>query len=286
MSILVGAENRIIVQGITGRQGLFHTRRMLNYKTRIVAGVTPGKGGLWVEDRIPVFDTVATAVEATGADTSVIFVPASLAKDALLEAADAGIRLVVCITENIPVTDMLMVAEYYARKDARLVGPNCPGILSPGICSVGIIPTDLATPGTVGVVARSGTLTYEVMLALSSAGIGQSTCVGVGGDAVKGMGFVDVLTLFEADVQTERVVLIGEIGGNDEELAAAYIADKMTKPVVAYIAGHSAPLGRRMGHAGAIFEGSTGTAAEKVAALMAVNVRVARYPDEIPNLLN
>ena len=285
MSILVNKKSRVVVQGITGREGRFHTERMVKYGTQVVAGVTPGKGGEWVLDRIPVFDTVAAAVEATGADTSVIFVPARFAADAILEAADAGIGLVVAITEGVPVQDMMRVTAYLQEKGTTLVGPNCPGLLTPGEAKVGIIPGNIALPGNVGVVSRSGTLTYEVIYAMKLRGLGVSTTVGIGGDPVKGLDFIDVLRLFEEDPQTEAVVLIGEIGGSSEEQAAAFIRQHMTKPVVGFIAGQTAPPGKRMGHAGAIIEGGEGTAAEKIKALKAANVPVARHPEEIADIL-
>ncbi len=287
MSILVNKQTRLIVQGITGNEGLFHTTQMLAYGTNVVAGVTPGKGGEWVLDgKIPVFDTVRSAVETTGANTSVIFVPARFAPDAILEAADAGVSLIVCITEGIPVQDMMRVRSYLDQKRVRLIGPNCPGLLTPGEAKVGIIPNNIALPGNIGIVSRSGTLTYEVLYALKLAGKGASTCVGIGGDPVNGTNFVDVLELFEADPHTDQVVMIGEIGGTDEEKAAEFISRNMTKPVVAFIAGQSAPPGKRMGHAGAIIEGGTGTARDKVLALEKSGVRVANHPEEIPALLN
>ena len=284
MSILVNKDTRLVVQGITGREGLFHTRQMAAYGTKVVAGVTPGKGGEWVEG-IPVFDTVKSAVDSTGANTSVIFVPARFAPDAMYEAADAGVTLIVTITENMPVQDMMKVRNYLDQKGVRLVGPNCPGLLTPGEAKVGIIPGHVARPGAVGLVARSGTLTYEVINALSQRGFGQSTCVGIGGDPIKGLNFVDVLKLFNDDPLTDQVVMIGEIGGNDEERAAEYVADHMTKRVVAFIAGRTAPPGKRMGHAGAIIEGGSGLASDKIRALEAANVRVAGHPEEIPDLL-
>lgn len=284
MSILVNKDTRLVVQGMTGREGLFHTKQMLAYGTKVVAGVTPGKGGEWVEG-VPVFDTVKSAVDSTGANCALLFVPARFAPDAMYEAADAGIQLIVTISENMPVQDMMKVRQYLDHKGVRLVGPNCPGLLTPGEAKVGIIPGHVARPGHVGIVARSGTLTYEVIAALSAAGMGQSTCVGIGGDPVKGLNFIDVLQLFNADPHTESVVMIGEIGGNDEELAAEYIADHMTKPVAAFIAGQTAPPGKRMGHAGAIIEGGTGLAADKIKALQAANVKVAGHPEEIPQLL-
>lgn len=284
MSILVDNDTRLIVQGITGREGRFHTEQMMAYGTNIVGGVTPGKGGEWV-GKVPVFDTMRAAVEATGANTSVIYVPARFAADAIYEAADAGIALIVCITEGLPILDMIQVRAYLDQHGARLVGPNCPGILSPGQTNVGIMPGDIATPCSVGVVSRSGTLTYEVVDALTKSGLGQSTCVGIGGDPINGTSFIDVLQMFEDDPATEQIVMIGEIGGTDEERAARYIAEHMTKPVVGFIAGRTAPAGKRMGHAGAIVEGGTGTAADKIEALEAVGVRVADHPEQIPGLL-
>ncbi|MBO9368718.1 MAG: succinate--CoA ligase subunit alpha [Chloroflexi bacterium] len=285
MSILVDKNTRLLVQGITGNEGLFHTTQMVAYGTQVVAGVTPGKGGEWVLDKIPVFDSVKMAVEATGANTSIIFVPARFAPDAIFEAADAGIPLIVCITEGIPVQDMMRVRHYLDQKKVRLIGPNCPGLLTPGEAKVGIIPGNIAIPGNVGIVSRSGTLTYEVLYALKLRGIGASTCVGIGGDPINGTSFTDVLEMFERDPQTEKVVLIGEIGGTDEERAAEFIAARMTKPVVAFIAGQTAPPGKRMGHAGAIIEGGAGTAADKIRALQAVGVRVARHPEEIAEIV-
>jgi succinyl-CoA synthetase alpha subunit len=286
MSILVDKNTRLLGQGITGHEGLFHTQEMVKYGTQVVAGVTPGKGGEWLLDgKIPVFDSVRVAVEATGANTSVVFVPARFAPDALFESADAGISLIVCITEGIPVQDMMRVRNYLDQKGVRLIGPNCPGLLTPGEAKVGIIPRDIAIPGNVGVVSRSGTLTYEVLYALKEVGIGATTCVGIGGDPINGTDFIDVLSMFEADPHTEKVVLIGEIGGNDEENAAEFIADHMTKPVVAFIAGQTAPPGKRMGHAGAIIESGSGLAEDKIKAFQAVGVRVAKHPEEIPSLL-
>jgi len=286
MSILIDKNTRVLVQGITGNEGLFHTGQMLQYGTNIVAGVTPGKGGEWVLDgKVPVFDSVRIAVDATGADVSVIFVPARFAPDAIYEAADADIPLIVCITEGIPVQDMMQVRVYLDSTGSRLIGPNCPGLLTPGESKVGIIPGNISLPGSVGVVSRSGTLTYEVLYALMIKGIGVSTCVGIGGDPINGTNFIDCLTLFEDDGLTETVVMIGEIGGADEEKAAEFIQNKMTKPVVSFIAGQTAPPGKRMGHAGAIIEGGTGTAADKIAALKAAGVEVARHPEEIPTLL-
>lgn len=284
MSILVNKDTRLIVQGITGREGLFHTQQMIAYGTKVVAGVTPGKGGEWTAG-VPVFDTVKAAVDSTGANCAILFVPARFAPDAMFEAADAGIPLIVTITENMPVQDMMKVRSYLDRKGVRLVGPNCPGLLTPGEAKVGIIPGHVARPGNVGIVARSGTLTYEVIHALTMHDMGQSTCVGIGGDPVNGLNFIDVLELFNEDPHTDKVVMIGEIGGTDEEKAAEYIADHMRKPVVAFIAGQTAPPGKRMGHAGAIIEGGSGLAADKIKALEAARVKVARHPEEIPDLL-
>ncbi len=283
MSILIDADTRVLVQGLTGREGTFHTEQMLAYGTAVVGGVTPGKGGT-AHLGVPVFDTVAQAVSATGADASVIFVPAAFAAAAICEAADAGVPLVVCITEGIPTADMIRACAYVRTKGTRLVGPNCPGLLTPGACKIGIIPGHIATPGPVGMVSRSGTLTYESADALTRAGLGLSTIVGIGGDPVLGTRFADVLPLFEADPRTQAVVLIGEIGGNDEEAAAAVIA-QMTKPVVGFISGRSAPEGKRMGHAGAIVSGGLGTAASKVEALAAAGVPVPDTVQEIPALV-
>jgi succinyl-CoA synthetase alpha subunit len=286
MSILIDKNTRLLVQAITGKEGSFHTPQMVDYGTNVVAGVTPGKGGEWVLDgKIPVFDSVKVAMEATGANASCIFVPARGAPDAIYEATDAGIPLIVCITEGIPVQDMMRVRAYIDQKKIRLVGPNCPGLLTPGESKVGIIPGDIAIPGNVGVVSRSGTLTYEVLYALKLLNMGASTCVGIGGDPVNGTNFVDVLEMFEHDPQTEKVVLIGEIGGTDEDKAAAFIGSKMTKPVVAFIAGQTAPPGKRMGHAGAIIEGRSGTAADKIRVLQDAGAKIAKHPEEIPQLL-
>jgi succinyl-CoA synthetase alpha subunit len=284
VSILVDRDTRLIVQGITGREGHFHTEQMLDYGTQIVAGVTPGKGGEWVR-QVPVFDTMSAAVEATEANCSVIYVPAPFAADAIYEAADAGVPLIVCITEGVPILDMIRVRAFLDQKGARLIGPNCPGLLTPGETKVGIMPGDIAMPGSVGVVSRSGTLTYEVVDALTKHGMGQSTCVGIGGDPINGTSFIDVLAMFEDDPATDCIVMIGEIGGTDEEKAARFIAESVTKPVVGFIAGRTAPPGKRMGHAGAIVEGGTGTAADKIQALEAVGVRVADHPEQIPELL-
>jgi succinyl-CoA synthetase alpha subunit len=286
MSILVDNNTRLLVQGITGNEGLFHTQQMIDYGTHVVAGVTPGKGGEWVlEGKIPVFDSIKLAVDATGANTSVIFVPARFSADAIFEAVDGGISLIVCITEGIPVQDMMKVRNYMDQKGVRLVGPNCPGLLTPGQAKVGIIPGDIAIPGNVGVVSRSGTLTYEVLYALKLVGKGVSTCVGIGGDPINGTNFIDCLRLFEEDPHTDQVVLIGEIGGTDEEKAAEFIDHNMTKPVTAFIAGQTAPPGKRMGHAGAIVEGGSGLAEDKINALQSAGVRVAKHPEEIPSLL-
>ena len=286
MSILVDKNTRLIVQGITGNEGLFHTTQMVAYGTNVVGGVTPGKGGDWVLDgKLPVFDSVKTAKEATDANATIIFVPARFAPDAMFEAADAGIPLIICITEGVAVQDMMRVRNYLDQKKVRLVGPNCPGLLTPGEAKVGIIPGDIAIPGNVGVVSRSGTLTYEVLYAMKNLGMGASTCVGIGGDPINGTNFLDVLEMFEHDPKTEKVIMIGEIGGNEEEKAATYIANKMTKPVAAFIAGQTAPAGKRMGHAGAIIEGGAGTAADKIKALEAAGVKVAKHPEEIPTLL-
>jgi succinyl-CoA synthetase alpha subunit len=286
MSILVDERTRLVVQGITGREGLFHATQMQEYGTRIVAGTTPGKGGQTVLGDVPVFDTVARAVVETGADTSVIYVPAPGAPDAILEAADAGIGTIFCITEHIPVLDMVKVVAEVEARGARLIGPNCPGATSPGKAKVGIIPGSIHREGDVGLVSRSGTLTYEVVQALTDAGIGQSTCVGIGGDPVAGSSFTDILKLFKADPDTHAVVLMGEIGGGAEEAAAAWRAANMPDvPMVAFIAGRSAPPGRRMGHAGAIISGSGGTAEAKIAALEAAGILVAETPSQIPALL-
>ncbi|MBN1218207.1 MAG: succinate--CoA ligase subunit alpha [Anaerolineae bacterium] len=284
MSILVGKNTRLLVQGITGREGAFHTEQMKAYGTNIVAGVTPGKGGDWMQG-IPVFDTVKEAIEATGANTSIIYVPAPFAADAIMEAADANLKLIVCITEGIPVLDMIKVQNLLKRKETRLIGPNCPGVMTPGEAKVGIMPAHIHQPGNVGLVSRSGTLTYEVVQALTDRGIGQSTAVGIGGDPIIGSTFIDILELFEGDPLTDQVVLIGEIGGTDEQKAAQFIAESMNKPVTAFIAGRTAPPGKRMGHAGAIIEGGEGTAEEKIRAFAAVGVRVAQLPEEVADLV-
>ena len=284
MSILVGRDSRVLVQGITGRDGSFHAKGMKEYGTKVVAGVTPGKGGTQV-DGIPVFDSVEEAVARTRANVSVIYVPAALAQDAIYEAVDAEVPLVVCITEGLPVRDMVEVAAYLKGRSTRLVGPNCPGLISPGQCKVGIMPGFIHSPGRVGLVSRSGTLTYEVVWQLTRAKLGQSTCIGIGGDPIVGTRFVDTLALFEADDQTDAIVLIGEIGGTDEEDAASLIERHVTKPVVAFIAGQTAPPGKRMGHAGAIVSGGAGTAQEKMARFERAGIPVAKVPSEIPVLL-
>ena len=284
MSILIDKSARVLVQGITGRQGGFHARLMMEYGTDVVGGVTPGKGGEWFEGK-PVFDTMRMAVEATNADVSLVTVPARFAADAIMEAADAGVKLVICLTEHIPVADMMTVVAFCRGRGARLIGPNCPGVMTPGQAKVGIIPAMVATAGNVGVVSKSGTLTYEVGFAMKNAGIGISTIVGIGGDPVIGTNFVDVLEMFENDPETEKVALLGEIGGSAEIVAADYIKNAMTKPVAAFIAGRSAPPGKRMGHAGAIVDGGEGSADEKIQALEAAGARVAANPEEIPGLL-
>jgi succinyl-CoA synthetase alpha subunit len=286
MSILVNRDTRLLVQGITGREGEFHSRAMLDYGTDIVAGVTPGKGGqLALDGRVPVFETVHEAVEATGANASCIFVPAAFAPDAMLEAADANVPLVVCITEGIPALDVLRVYHVLRAKGVRLIGPNCPGMTSVEEAKAGIIPGDIHSRGSVGLVSRSGTLTYEVVQAMTDAGVGQTTCVGIGGDPIVGTSFIDVLDLFNADPETEAIVLIGEIGGDEEEKAAAFVKREVRKPIAAFIAGRTAPPGRRMGHAGAIISGGAGTAESKRAALEDAGIRVADSPSHIPQLL-
>jgi len=285
LSILVDEKSRVIVQGITGRDGAFHASQMIAYGTKVVGGVTPGKGGQKTDGGVPIFDTMADAVAETGADTSVIYVPAAFATDAICEAADAGIKLVVCITEGVPVLDMVRVLPYLRERGARLVGPNCPGVISPGKCKVGIMPGQIHMRGPVGVVSRSGTLTYEIDYHLTKNGFGQSTCLGIGGDPIVGTNILDALELFAKDEETECVVLIGEIGGSDEEEAAAMIAKGYPKKVAAFIAGQTAPPGKRMGHAGAIVSGGSGTAAEKIAAFKAVGVDVAAIPGEIVDLV-
>jgi succinyl-CoA synthetase alpha subunit len=286
MSILVDGETRLLVQGLTGREGAFHSHAMLDYGTRVVAGVTPGKGGQVALDyRVPVFDTVAEAVAQTGANASCIFVPAAFAPDAMLEAADAGLPLVICITEGVPALDMLRVYHVLKAKGVRLIGPNCPGATTVGQAKVGIIPGTIHRPGPVGLVSRSGTLTYEVVQAMTDAGLGQTTCVGIGGDPIVGTSFLDVLDLFNRDPETEAIVMIGEIGGEEEERAAAFCAAEVRKPMAAFIAGRTAPPGRRMGHAGAIISGGAGTAESKRVALEAAGIRVADSPSQIPSLL-
>lgn len=284
MAILVDQNTRLLVQGITGGAGAFHTRRCIEYGTTVVAGVTPGRGGQKFDGTVPVFDTVAEAVASTGANATMIFVPPLGAADAILEAADASVGLIVCITEGIPVQDMVRVRRWLEGRPTRLIGPNCPGIITPGACKIGIMPGGIHRAGSVGVVSRSGTLTYEAVFQLTSLGIGQSTCVGIGGDPVKGMDFVDVLSLFEQDPGTDAVVLIGEIGGQSEERAAACLR-KMTKPVAAFIAGATAPPGKRMGHAGAIIAGGAGTAAAKIRALEDAGARIAQTPAEMGTTL-
>jgi succinyl-CoA synthetase alpha subunit len=285
MSILVGKNTRLIVQGITGREGAFHTLQMKEYGTNVVGGVTPGKGGEWIHDNTPVFDTVKEAVKTTEANTSIIYVPARFAADAIMEAADGGIELIICITEGVPVLDMIRVQRFLKHRDSRLIGPNCPGVITPGEAKVGIMPAHIHKPGNVGLLSRSGTLTYEVVQALTDRSVGQSTAVGIGGDPIIGSTFIDILRLFNDDPLTEQVVLIGEIGGTDEQKAARFISDYMTKPVTAFIAGRTAPAGKRMGHAGAIIEGGEGTAAEKISAFEAVGVRVGRLPEEVADLV-
>ncbi len=286
MAIFIGEHTRLVVQGITGRDGSFHARQMRDYGTRLVAGVTPGKGGQTFDGDVPIFNTVADAVEEAGANTSAIYVPAPFAADAILESADSGIELVVCITEGIPVADMMRVMPYIEERGCRLVGPNCPGLIVPGICKVGILPGQIVRPGRVGIVSRSGTLTYEVIFQLTSDGIGQSTSIGIGGDPIIGTDFVDCLRAFEADSQTDGVVIIGEIGGTDEQTAARFVSENMTKPVVGFIAGQTAPPGRRMGHAGAIISGSEGTAAEKTRAFRESGIAVAERPADIVDALH
>ncbi|MDD5312859.1 MAG: succinate--CoA ligase subunit alpha [Dehalococcoidia bacterium] len=280
MSILIDEKTRLLIQGITGGEGSFHAKRCIEYGTNVVAGMTPGRGGTRVEG-VEVFNTVESAVRQTGANVSMIFVPPAAAADAILEAADAGIPLIVCITEGIPVLDMVTVHRYLMDKPSRLIGPNCPGLISPGKCKVGIMAGDIHRQGNVGVVSRSGTLTYETVAQLTGLEIGQSTCVGIGGDPLPGTTFVDILKLFEDDEETRAIVLIGEIGGNMEQDAATYIKEKITKPVVAFVAGASAPPGRRMGHAGAIISGSTGRAQDKIAALAGAGAIIAPHPAEI-----
>lgn len=285
MSVLIDERTRLVVQGITGRDGSFHTRQMREYGTEVVAGVVPGKGGQVFDDEVPIFDTVAEAVEETGANASVIYVPPAFAVDAIYEAADAGIDLIVAITEGVPVLDMTKAMAFVRDAGARLVGPNCPGLISPGKCKVGILPGQIVEPGRIGLVSRSGTLTYEVIHHLTGNGLGQSTCIGIGGDPIIGTTFIDALELFEDDPDTEAVVMIGEIGGTDEQEAAAFVDSEMSKPVVGFIAGQTAPPGRRMGHAGAIISGSEGTAAEKTAAFERHGIAVAERPADIVGLV-
>jgi succinyl-CoA synthetase alpha subunit len=285
VSIFIDGNTRLVVQGITGRDGSFHARQMLAYGTKVVAGVTPGKGGQKFEDKVPVFNTVLQAVKETGANTSVIYVPAALAAGAIYEAADAGIGFIVCITEGVPVMDMTRVMPFVREKGSRLLGPNCPGLITPGVSKVGIIPGNICAPGRVGLVSRSGTLTYEVVNQLTRAGIGQSTCVGIGGDPIIGTNFIDCLRAFQDDPGTDAIVMMGEIGGTDEQKAAEFVRQQVKKPVVGFIAGQTAPPGRRMGHAGAIISGSAGTAAEKMAAFEAAGIAVMKRPADVVPLL-
>ncbi len=285
MSIFINKDTKLVVQGITGRDGSFHTRQMMEYGTNVVAGVTPGKGGQKFEDKVPVFNTVYDAVAATGANTSVIYVPPMGAADAIMEAVDAGCAMVVCITEGVPVLDMTKVYPFVKERGARLLGANCPGIISPGESKVGIIPGRICMPGNVGVVSRSGTLTYEVVYQLTRAGLGQTTCVGIGGDPINGTNFIDCLEAFEKDPKTKAVAMMGEIGGTDEQEAADFVKHHMKKPVVGFIAGQTAPPGRRMGHAGAIISGSAGTAAEKIEAFKAAGIGVAVRPMDFVELI-
>ena len=286
MSIFVDADTRLLVQGITGREGSFHTRQMLEYGTKVVAGVTPGKGGQTFEGKVPVFNTVTDAVRQTGANTSVIYVPPMAAAAAVIEAADAGLPLIVCITEGIPVMHMSRAMPFVRSRGVRLIGPNCPGLIAPGArAKVGIIPGNICAPGRVGMVSRSGTLTYEVVNHLTRAGIGQSTCVGIGGDPIIGTNFIDCLRAFQDDPETDAIVMMGEIGGTDEQNAAAFVQTHVTKPVVGFIAGQTAPKGRRMGHAGAIISGSSGTAEEKLAAFEAAGIGIMRRPVDVVELL-
>jgi len=285
VSIFIDQHTRLVVQGITGRDGSFHAKQMLAYGTKVVAGVTPGKGGQQFENAVPVFNTVAEAVRATEANTAVIYVPASVAASAIFEAADAGIALIVCITEGIPVLDMTKVLPYVRERGARLVGPNCPGLISPGKSKVGIIPGNICQAGRIGIVSRSGTLTYEIIHQLTTHGLGQSTCVGIGGDPIIGTNFIHCLAAFEADAETDAIVMVGEIGGTDEQEAAKFVTEEVKKPVVGFIAGQTAPPGRRMGHAGAIISGSSGTAAEKMAAFEQAGIAVMKRPADVVPLL-
>ena len=285
MSIFIDTNTRLVVQGITGRDGSFHTRQMREYGTQVVAGVTPGKGGQRFDDAVPIFDTVAEAVADTGANTAVIYVPDRFAADAIFEAGESGVSLVVCITEGVPVLDMTRVLPFLRERGVRLIGPNCPGIISPGKSKVGIIPGQICREGSIGVVSRSGTLTYEIIHQLSRNGYGQTTCIGIGGDPLIGTNFIDCLSAFQADPETDAIVMIGEIGGTDEQQAAAYVAQHVTKPVVGFIAGQTAPPGRRMGHAGAIISGSSGTAAEKIASFESAGIAVMKRPVEVVDLL-
>ncbi|MEO7083119.1 MAG: succinate--CoA ligase subunit alpha [Gemmatimonadaceae bacterium] len=285
MSIFLDNNSTVIVQGITGRDGSFHTKQMIEYGTKIVGGVTPGKGGQMFDEKVPIFNTVADAVAATGANTSVIYVPPMFAADAIMEAADAGIALIVAITEGVPVLDMSRVYPFVKDKGARLLGANCPGLITPGQSKVGIIPGRICTPGSIGVVSRSGTLTYEIVYQLTRAGLGQSTCVGIGGDPINGTNFIDCLAAFEADPNTKAVAMMGEIGGTDEQEAAEFVRNHMKKPVVGFIAGQTAPPGRRMGHAGAIISGSSGTAAEKIQSFIDAGMGVAKRPIDFVELI-
>jgi succinyl-CoA synthetase alpha subunit len=286
VSIFIDRDTKLVVQGITGRDGSFHTRQMIEYGTQVVAGVTPGKGSQRFDERVPIFNTVQDAVTETGANAAVVYVPSQFAADAVYEAADAGVQLVVCITEGVPVLDMTRVMPFLEERDVRLIGPNCPGVISPGRSKVGIIPGQICREGSVGVVSRSGTLTYEVIHQLSMADRGQSTCIGIGGDPIIGTNFIDCLAAFEADPDTKAIVMIGEIGGTDEQQAAEYVASRMKKPVVGFIAGQTAPPGRRMGHAGAIISGSSGTAKEKIEAFERAGIGVMARPAEVVGLLD
>ncbi len=285
MSIFIDRDTKLVVQGITGRDGSFHSQQMLEYGTKVVAGVTPGKGGQRFADVVPVFDTVNEAVTATGANTSVVYVPSRFATDAIFEAADAGVDLIVCITEGVPVLDMTRVLPYLRERKVRLIGPNCPGLISPGRSKVGIVPGQICREGKVGVVSRSGTLTYEIIHQLTKNGHGQTTCIGIGGDPLIGTNFIDCLAAFESDPDTEAIVMIGEIGGTDEQQAAEYVSTQVRKPVVGFIAGQTAPPGRRMGHAGAIISGSSGTAKEKIVAFEQAGIEVMKRPAEVVDLL-